>query len=80
MPGDAQAIRAAAKSSGLLNANTPRRAVTANTTEGRQLAGTVFGFACCDIASGSNATVARLQNCHGSRVAPIDVIYAAALI
>jgi hypothetical protein len=75
VPGGAQAMRGRHKVQWTANANTPGGAVTATTPDGKQLSSTVFGIAYYDVASGSNAGVARLQDSTGSIVGPNQVIY-----
>ena len=58
------------------NANTPDGAVTLTTPDAKRLSSTVFGMACYDTASGSNAAIARLQDCNGAIAAPNQVVYA----
>ena len=74
--GGAQAIQGRHQVQWYLNANNPNGAVTLTTPDAKRLTSTVFGMAWYDTASGSNATIARLQDCNGSIVAPNQVVYA----
>jgi hypothetical protein len=74
--GGAQAIQGRHQVRWSLNANNPNGAVTLTTPDGKKLTSTVFGMAYYDVASGSNAALARLQDCNGSIVAPNHVLYA----
>ena len=76
--GGAQAIQGRHQVLWSLNANNPNGAVTLTTPDGKTLTSTVFGMAYYDVASGSNAAIARLQDCNGSIVAPNQVVYAGA--
>jgi outer membrane protein assembly factor BamB len=73
--GGAQAAQGRHQVQWALNANTPGGAVTVVTPEGKQLKSTVFGLAYFDTASGSNASVAGLQDCNGSIVGLNQVVY-----
>lgn len=74
--GGAEAIQGQHQVRWSLNANNPNGAVTLTTPDGKKLTSTVFGMAYYDVASGSNAAIARLQDCNGSIVAPNQVVYA----
>jgi hypothetical protein len=74
--GGAQAIQGRHKVQWALDANTPGGAVAITTPDAKQLSSTVFGLAYYDVASGSNAAIARLKDCNGSIVAPNQVLYA----
>jgi hypothetical protein len=74
----AQAIQGRHQVQWSLNANNPNGAVILTTPDGKTLTSTVFGLAYYDVASGSNAVIARLQDCNGSIVAPNQVVYASA--
>jgi hypothetical protein len=76
--GGAQAIQGAYQVFWSLNANTPgpAGAVKIVTTDSQQLSSTVFGMAYYDLASGSNAPVAYLQDSIGSIIPPNVVHYA----
>ena len=74
----AQAIQGRHQVQWSLNANNPGGAVILTTPDGKTLTSTVFGMAYYDVASGSNAAIAQLQDCNGSIVAPNQVLYASA--
>jgi hypothetical protein len=74
----AQAIQGRHQVQWSLNANTPGGAVILTTPDGKTLTSTVFGMAYYDVVSGSNAAIARFQDCNGSIVAPNQVVYASA--
>jgi len=76
--GGAQAVQGQHQVWWAANANTPNGVVILTTPDGKQLASTVFGLAYSDLASGSNAAIAQVQDCKGSIVAPNQVIYAGA--
>ncbi|MGD0814216.1 MAG: immunoglobulin domain-containing protein [Verrucomicrobiota bacterium] len=76
--GGAQAIQGRHQVWWAGNAKTPNGAVILTTPDGKTLTSTVFGLAYYDIASGSNAAIARLQDCNGSIVAPNQVVYTGA--
>ncbi|MGP8200503.1 MAG: hypothetical protein ACLQU4_13485, partial [Limisphaerales bacterium] len=76
--GGAQAIHGRHQVWWAANANAPNGAVTLTTPDGKTLTSTVFGLAYYDVASGSNAAIARLQDCNGAIVAPNQVVYASA--
>jgi hypothetical protein len=76
VPGGAQAVQGRHQVQWALNANTPGGAVTVTTPDGRQLSSTLFGMAWYDVATGSNAAIATLQNCNGAIEATNQVVYA----
>lgn len=76
VPGGAEAIQGPHQVQWSLNANTPGGAVIVTTPDAKQLSSTVYGLAYYDVATGSNAALAQLQDCNGLIVATNQVVYA----
>jgi hypothetical protein len=71
----AQAVQGPHKVQWAPTGNAPGGAVTVTLPDSKQLSCTVYGMAYFDVASGSNAPIAYVQNCTGSILPPNQVLY-----